>query len=173
MVCARTTEADLMATRPEELYEEDFYAWTRAQARALRHLAASRPNLALDFPHLIEEVADLGISQRDAGRCQLRRIIEHCLKLEYSPAHHPRPGWYETIIQARTEIEDKISPTIRRGLPRRLPRLWAQARRDTAAAFRLYGETEAAGALPETCSYRLADLLRHDWYPASRHGLSP
>ena len=136
-------------------------------------LAASRPNLALDFPHLIEEVADLGTSQRDAVRSQVRRIIEHCLKLEYSPAGDPRAGWYETIIQARTEIEDKISPTIRRGLPRRLARLWLQARRDTAAALRLYGEAEAAAALPESCPYRLADLLRHDWYPASRHGLLP
>jgi hypothetical protein len=162
-----------MATRPEQLYEHDFYAWTRDQAQALRRLAASRPNLALDFPHLIEEVADLGISQRDAVRSQLRRIIEHCLKLEYSPAPDPRPGWYETIIQARTEIEDKISPTIRRGLPKRLPRLWAQARRDTAAALRLHGEATAADALPEACPYRLPDLLRHDWYPASRHGLSP
>ena len=162
-----------MATRPAQLYEEDFYAWTRNQAAALRRLAASRPNLALDFPHLIEEVADLGISQRDAVRSQLRRIIEHCLKLEYSPARESRAGWHETIIQARTEIEDKISPTIRRGLPKRLPRLWLQARRDTAAALRLYGETEAADALPERCPYRLADLLRHDWHPASRHGLTP
>ena len=162
-----------MATRPEQLYEEDFYAWTRDQAQALRRFAATRPNLALDFPHLIEEVADLGVSRRDAVRSQLRRIIEHCLKLEYSPARDPRAGCYDTIIQARTEIEDKISPTIRRGLPKRLPRLWLQARRDTAAGLRVYGETEAAAALPETCPYRLADLLRHDWYPASRHGLAP
>jgi hypothetical protein len=162
-----------MATRPEQLYEDDFYAWTRDQARALRRLAASRPNLTLDFAHLIEEVADLGISQRDAVHSQLRRIIGHCLKLKYSPARDPRAGWYETIIQARTEIEDKISRTIRRGLPRRLPRLWQQARRDTAAAFRLHGEHATADALPDTCPYRLADLLRHDWYPASRHGLSP
>jgi hypothetical protein len=38
-----------MATRPEQLYEDDFYAWTRDQARALRRLAGSRPNVALDF----------------------------------------------------------------------------------------------------------------------------
>jgi uncharacterized protein DUF29 len=57
-----------MATRPERLYQEDFYAWTRDQAKALRRLAETRPNLELDFPHLIEEVADLGISQRDAVR---------------------------------------------------------------------------------------------------------
>jgi hypothetical protein len=162
-----------MATRPEQLYEEDFYAWTRDQAKALRRLAATRPNVELDFEHLIEEVADLGVSQRDAVQRQVRRIIEHCLKLEYSPARAPRVGWYETIMHARTEIEDKITPTIRRGLPRRLPRLWQQARRDTAAALRLYGEHAAADALPAECPYRLADLLRHDWYPQSRHDLNP
>jgi Domain of unknown function DUF29 len=162
-----------MASRLEQLYEEDFYAWTRDQAQALRRFAAGRPNVALDFPHLIEEVADLGIGQRDAVRSQVRRIIEHCLKLEYSPARTPRTGWYETTIQARTEIEDKITPSIRRGLPKRLPRLWLQARRDTAAALRLRGEPEVADALPAECPYRLADLLRHDWCPASRHGLTP
>ena len=162
-----------MATRSEQLYEEDFYAWTRDQTRALRRLAASRSNVALDFPHLIEEVADLGISQRDAVRSQVRRIIEHCLKLEYSPARAPRAGWHETIIHARTEIEDKITPTIRRGLPPRLSRLWQQARRDTAASLRLYGEHATADALPVECPYRLADLLRHDWYPQSRHRLEP
>jgi hypothetical protein len=162
-----------MATRLEQLYEEDFYAWTRAQAAALRRLAASRPNLELDFPHLIEEVADLGISQRDAVRSQVRRILEHCLKLEYSSAPEPRTGWHESIIQARTEIEDKITPTLRRGLPARLPRLWQQARRNAAAALRLHGEEAAAGDLPAECPYRLPDLLRHDWLPSSRHGLEP
>jgi hypothetical protein len=45
-----------MATRPEELYERDFYAWTRNQAKALLRLAEARPNESLDFAHLIEEV---------------------------------------------------------------------------------------------------------------------
>ena len=76
-------------------------------------------------------------------------------------------------MDARTEIEDKITPTIRRGLSRQLPRLWHQARRDTAAALRLHGERLAAETLPAECPYRLADLLRPDWYPTSRHGLEP
>jgi hypothetical protein len=162
-----------MAARPEQLYENDFYAWTRDQAAALRRLAATRPNVELDFAHLIEEVTDLGVSQRDAVRSQVRRIIEHCLKLEYSAARNPRAGWYETIIDARTEIEDKMTPTIRRGLPRRLPRLWQQARRNTATALRLNSEQAAADALPAACPYRLVDLLRHDWYPKNRHDLAP
>ena len=160
-----------MAPRPDQLYEDDFYAWT--QAAALRRLAANRPNLALDLPHPIEEVADLGISQRDAVRSQLRRIIEHCLKLEYSPARELRPGWHETIIDARIVLEDKLTRTLRRGLQRRLPVLYDQARRMVDASLRLHGEAEAAAALPAECPYRLADLLRHDWHPASRHGLTP
>ncbi|MGH6913293.1 MAG: DUF29 domain-containing protein [Geminicoccales bacterium] len=162
-----------MATRPALLYDEDFYAWTRAQAQALRRLAATRPNVELDFDHLIEEVEDLGTSQRDAVRSQLRRIIEHCLKLEWSPAPAPRAGWYETIMDARTTLEDKLAPALRRDIRRNLPKLYAQARRNAAGSLRVHRETDAADALPAECPYRLVDLLRHGWYPASRHDLTP
>ena len=40
-----------MATSPERLCEEDFYAWTRHQADALRRLAETRPNVGIDFEH--------------------------------------------------------------------------------------------------------------------------
>jgi hypothetical protein len=160
-----------VATRPEQLYDEDFYAWTRDQARALRRLAATRSNVALDFEHLIEEVADLGKSERFAVRSQLRRIIEHCLKLGWSPAQEPRPGWHETIIDARTILEDKLSPTLRRDLRRNLPRLYDQARRNAQGSLRARDEHDAADALPLECPYLFADLLRHGWYPENRHGL--
>jgi Domain of unknown function DUF29 len=124
-----------------------------------------------DFPHLIEEVADLGTSQRDAVCSQVQGMIEHCLKLEYSVARDPRAGWHETIIDARTEMEDKIRSTIRRGLRREFPRVWQQARLNTAAALRLHGEHADADALPAERPYRLPDLLRYDWYPRSQHGL--
>lgn len=162
-----------MATPPERLYEEDFYAWTRDQARALRRLAATRPNVALDLDHLIEEVADLGKSERFAVRSQLRRIMEHCLKLAWSPAREPRPGWHETIIDARTTLEDKLSPTLRRDLRRNLEPLYAQARRNAEGALRAHDEHDAADQLPVDCPYRFADLLRHDWYPENQHGLPP
>jgi hypothetical protein len=162
-----------MATQSARLYEEDFYAWTRNQAQALRRLAATRLNVALDFEHLIEEVADLGKSERFAVRSQLRRIIEHCLKLAWSPAREPRPGWYETIIDVRTILEDKLSPTLRRDLRRNLDRLYRQARRNTEGALRVHDEHDAADALPVECPYRFADLLRHGWYPENRHGLTP
>jgi hypothetical protein len=154
-----------MAASLDDLYERDFYAWTRRQARALRRLAETRPNVSLDLPHLIEEVEDLGKSERNAARSHLRTIIEHCLKLACSPASEPRAGWTLTIGRTRTAIEDRLTPTLRRGLRTNLSRLYDQARKDTALELRLFGEPEAADALPERCPWTLAELLREEWYP--------
>ncbi len=74
-----TTDSEPMATRPTSsskpdlLYEDDFYAWTRHQAQALRRLARTRPNL--DLAHLVDEVQDLGKSARDAVRSHVRTIV--------------------------------------------------------------------------------------------------
>jgi Domain of unknown function DUF29 len=160
-----------MATRIDELYEQDFYVWTQRQAAALRRLAETRPNAELDFPHLIEEVEDLGRSQRDAVRSQLRRIIEHCLKLEYSRALEPRGGWYDSIMDARAELDDKLSPSLRRDLEAQLPRLWARTRTKVDHGLRRLGEPASVDPLPVDCAYALDDLLADGWYPVNRRGL--
>ena len=160
-----------MATRIEELYEQDFYAWTQAQAAALRSLADLRPNLDLDFPHLIEELEDLGMARRAAVRSHLRRIIEHCLKLEYSRARYPRAGWRDSIIEARANIQDEITPSLRRDLEEYLPRLWIQARNKADNGLRGHREPDAADQLPADPPYVLDDLLTDDWYPKNRRGL--
>ncbi len=140
-----------MAASLDDLYEQDFYAWTRDQARALRRLKETRPNVAIDLAHLILEVEDLGKSERDAVRSYLRTIIEHCLKLAYSPATEPRTGWMSTIGRTRTALEDKLAPSLRRDHKASLGRLYDQARRDAARDFRLFGEPDAADALPNRC----------------------
>lgn len=160
-----------MATRLDELYEQDFYLWTQQQATVLKRLAEARSNAELDFPHLIEELEDLGMARRAAVRSQLRRIIEHCLKLEYSGARYPRAGWRDSIIDARAAIEDEITPTLRRDLEEQLPRLWTQARTKADNGLRGHREAAAADLLPAGCPYALDKLLSDDWYPANRRGL--
>lgn len=159
-----------MATRPDQLYAADFYAWTKHQSAALRRLAAERWNGPLDLTHLAEEVEDLGDERRNAVRSQLRRIIEHCLKLEFSPAADPRAGWMRSIANARDEIADRLTTTIRRDLEQELPRLYAQALRAARLALSEREETEAANVLPAENPYGLGNLLTDDWYPESQHG---
>lgn len=160
-----------MATRLERLYEEDFYAWTQDQAKALRRLAQARPNEAIDFGHLIEEVRDLGKSERDAVRSHLRTVIEHCLKLEHSAAKEPRAGWLISITKARVALQDKLTRRLRREVTANLARLYAQARLEASVALAAYGEPEAAEALPTGCPYTLDQLLDPTWLPENRYGL--
>jgi hypothetical protein len=49
----------MSTTRPEQLYETDFFACTQAQAKELRRFAKTQPNLPLDLAHLAEEIRDL------------------------------------------------------------------------------------------------------------------
>lgn len=153
----------MTATAPEELYERDFYAWTQLQARALGRLAATRPNLPLDLAHLTLEIRDLGKEQRNALRSWTVRIIEHLLLLQHSTATDPRRGWSSEIVDFRREIEERLSATLRRDLKRRLPLLYAAARRDALRKLAIYGEPEPP-TLPETCPFTLDQVLG-DWWP--------
>jgi len=57
--------------RPKQLYEADFYAWTQEQARELRRLARTRPDVPLDLAHIAEEIQDLGKSEYKAAAVTL------------------------------------------------------------------------------------------------------
>src|SRR6516164_170568 len=129
-----------MPDRPR--YEDDFYAWTKYQAEVLRSLRVS--DNRFDREHVAEEIEDLGKSERDAVRSQIRRIIEHLLKLTYSPAEQPRFDWMETILDARQELCDKPTPTLRREVEGTLEKLYGDARRRTMLGLQRYGESEAA-----------------------------
>jgi len=144
-------------------YEDDFYAWTQYQAEVLRSLK-TRDN-RFDREHVAEEIEDLGTSQRDAVRSHIRRILVHFLKLAHSPADDPRRGWRGSIIDARAELDDKLSPTLRHDLMQVLGRLYAQARKRVASDFRDYGEDGSSCSLPAECPYTLDQILAEDWYP--------
>ena len=156
--------------RPAEqrLYDEDFFAWTQAQARELRRFARSRPNLPLDLVHIAEEIADLGTERRDALRSWTARIIEHLLLLEHSPAREPRRGWIDEVVNFRSEIDERLTPTLRRDLTRRLDRLYDRGRRNLRRKLELYGEADVAARLLERCPYTLDQVLG-DFWPAP-HG---
>jgi hypothetical protein len=161
-----------MATSPEQLYKQDFYAWTRDQAKALRRLADQRWNGPLDLLHLAEEVEDLGSEQQWAVESQLERIIEHLLKLEHSPNAEPRRQWMILVNNARGEIGRRLTPTIRNQVEPALSELYRRSRRNAELSLLDHKEVEAARALPADCPYAFADLLADEWWPANRHGLT-
>ena len=150
-----------MPDRPR--YEDDFYAWTQHQAEVLRSMPA--PDNRFDREHVVEEIEDLGKSERDAVRSRIRRIIEHFLKLTYSSAEDPRLDWIATILEARQSLSDKLTPTLRHDAEVMLDKLYADGRKRAAVGLRRHGEDTAAEQLPAVCPWSLDEICREDWYP--------
>ena len=144
-------------------YDDDFYAWTRHQAMVLRTMAAA--DNRFDRENVAEEIEDLGRSERDAVRSQIRRIIEHLLKLAYSPAHQPRFDWMASIAEARATLGDKLSPTLQRDAQNLLSKLYQDGRDRAELGLRSHGEMQAADNLPPDCPYTIDEILRRGWFP--------
>lgn len=145
---------------PSQLYDQDFYAWSKAQADLLRGGRYSE----LDLEHLIAEVDDLGDALKRSVRNRLRTIVEHLLKLQDSPAQDPRPAWRATVHTQRVKLARRSQ---RHDPPRSqsgLAELYADARALAEGALRDHGEPAAADALPVACPYSL-DQITGDWLP--------
>jgi hypothetical protein len=150
------------------LYEQDFIGWTEQQARVLRDAAAQGSNLSLDWANLIEEVESLGRSERRALGSEVKRIIQHLLKLEFSPAMEPRANWVTTVDNARDEIEALLvsDPGLKPRLADIIGEAAPRAAKSAARELSKRGEIEAArrAAVQGADHYAEAQILG-DWFP--------
>ena len=78
-------------------------------------------------------------------------IVEHLLRLQYSPAQDPRSGWIDSVLEHRNRLEYDLTPRLRQILEDELPRVYRVARRTAEQRLCVYGEDTAAAALPATC----------------------
>lgn len=140
-------------------YERDFYTWTQEQAAALRRRDAA----ALDWDNLAEEIDALGRSEREAVESHLETIVEHLLKLVFSPVDSPRRGWRVSVAAARVNADRKLTPTYRRHLAETLATRYGYGRRLAAAGLAEDGLT--AADLPTECPWTLDQLLDPDFWP--------
>src|SRR3977135_94441 len=104
-------------------------------------------------------------ARASAVRSQIARIIEHLLKLEYSPAADPRFDWMASIVEARRALADKITATLQRDAEAMLPELYSAARALAASGLRKCGEHATAARLPPICPYTLEQIRARGWYP--------
>jgi hypothetical protein len=139
-------------------YDTDFYAWTQAQAEALR----AKDWAALDLEHLAEEIDSLGKSDRRALVSHLDRLLLHLLKWRYDPARDPRRGWQLSIRHARREIAELLADNRSlHGYPaERLADAYRHARGDAAIDTGL-----PLATFPEACPWKPTQVLDEDFWP--------
>jgi Domain of unknown function DUF29 len=146
--------ADDLSAPVTDLYEADFYAWTQAQAALLRARAGSDP--LLDWERLAEEVGDMGKRDLRGVRSFLARIIEHLLKLHWSQNSDAKPGWRAEIGRFRVELEDELTPTLRRLVEEDLPTLHARGAKLARLAFEAH---EPQTPTPDLPAWTLPQIL--------------
>ncbi len=154
-------------TQFKQLYEDDVVAWAEQQAQALRDAARSNSNLPLDWENLAEEIEDLAKIYRSSLRSHLRRIIQHLVKLQHSPAFDPRRGWRQTVSLARLEIKDLLeeSPSLRRQVEPLIKKVMAGAIALAIADMEHYGEINPfMSRVIGRRKYRVDQVLG-DWFP--------
>jgi hypothetical protein len=140
---------------PDGLYERDALAWSEHQATLLRRLAAGeRLNEAVDWANVIEEVADVGLSELRTCRSLLRQAMLHLLKLHAWPGSPAASHWRDEVGTFLADAEDRFTPSMRQRID--LDELYAKALHLAQKA------TDASGKprpLPEACPFTLDDLL--------------
>lgn len=85
----------------DNLYESDFYSWTKEQLRLLQNSNFDE----LDIENLKEEIKDLGNNIRDSITSHLKIILLHLLKWKYQEERRSK-SWYLSVSNSRVEIED-------------------------------------------------------------------
>jgi hypothetical protein len=142
-----------------ETYVSDFNSWIEQTTQLLRE----RRWHEIDVAHLIEEVEDLGKSERRGIASQLTRLLLHLLKWQYQPQRRS-DSWLDSITDARTQIELAIedSPSLKSYPAEQLEDSYQRARRQAAKQTDL-----EILALPKECPYSLELVLDEDWLPES------
>ena len=137
-------------------YDTDLTLWADRTARLLREKRWEE----VDWEHLIQEVEDLGKSERSAIGSQMERVMLHLLKWEYQPQRRS-DSWLDSINDGRSQIRRKIedSPSLKNYPDEIIDKEYKRACREAARQTGLDIAT-----FPVTCPYS-TDRILGDWLP--------
>jgi uncharacterized protein DUF29 len=140
----------------EGLYERDALAWAEQQADLLRRLATGeRLNAAVDWPNVIEEVRDVGLSELRACQSLLERALAHLLKLHALPESQAAKHWRDEIRAFLHDVQRRFTPSMRQRIG--LDDLYDKAMGRARAAAEDIDITPRP--LPDVCPFTLDELL--------------
>lgn len=136
-------------------YETDFYLWTQQQAVLLRQGQFGE----LDTAHLVDEIEDMGGSQRHALGSYLKNILLHLLKWKYQPERRGN-SWRVSIINGRDGVDRALeySPSLVRQLPAMVTAEYRRARKVAASET-----TFPLATFPESCPFTIEEITGDYW----------
>jgi hypothetical protein len=141
-------------------YQQDFYAWALEQADLLKQKRFSE----IDLEHLVEEIEDMGKSEKRALESYIEILLMHLLKWEYQPYYIGRRSWELTIIEQRKRISWhlKENPGLKSKLPEAIEHAYELAKsgaeKETGIPISRY---------PDTCPWTYEQFINSEFWPES------
>ncbi|MDY6781878.1 MAG: DUF29 domain-containing protein [Cyanobacteriota bacterium] len=142
-----------------ELYEKDFQMWIEETVKRLR----DRSFDLIDLENLIEEVEDMGKSQKDAIESNLTVLLLHLLKYRYQPQKRiDSKSWLYSIVEHRRRLlrSFKKNPSLKRYFYDVFEECYQDARQDAKTETQLPLKT-----FPETCPFLTEEVIDPDFLP--------
>lgn len=146
----------LKGDRPN-LYETDYLQWIETTVKKLQFGDYTN----VDWENLIEEIQDMGRSERRSLKSNLIMVLVHLLKWQFQP--ECRSGnWEGSIIEHRRRIREAIleSPSLQPYLESIFAECYPQAVKQAKAETRLPLE-----AFPQQCPYELVEVINDEFLP--------
>lgn len=138
-------------------HHKDVYGWAVHTAQLLRNRQMSE----VDFEGIIEELEEIGISNKHALKNRLAQLIFHLLKWQFQPDFRGR-SWEGTIKEQRIRLSDllednpSLKPLIEESIKKAYTLSLVLIRKETPVDLKV---------LPTECPYTFEQLMNDEFYP--------
>jgi hypothetical protein len=145
------------ATKIQQEYAKDFYAWALHNAALIRSGKFSE----VDIEHVAEEIESMGRSDKSKLTNRLGILMTHLLKWQYQPNRQSR-SWLLTIKEQRIRAHNllRASPSLKYDIEQSLENAYEIA---VIMAAKETGLEESV--FPKKCPFSFAQCLNSDFLP--------
>lgn len=151
------------------LYEKDFQIWLQ---QTICHLQKGEFS-ALDIDNLIEELTELGKSEKRTLESNLMILLAHLLKLkvQYDAPPSMKDSWYRSVIEHRQRVHKNLrdTPSLKSYLETAIKEAYSDARKIAIKEGKLaqFGvRIPQESEYPKSCPFSQEQILDEDFYVA-------
>ena len=138
----------------KELHDRDFNLWVEEMKIKIQN----REFNEMDWDNLLDEIDDMGASQKRALDSYMQRLTEHILKLKYWQAEvtHCRNGWMVEVTNFRSRINRilKKNPSLKNYLDAEYEDIYQDATKAMKLLFKM----------PEDNYVELEQIMQEDYF---------
>ncbi|BAZ83893.1 DUF29 domain-containing protein [Dolichospermum compactum] len=149
------------------LYDSDLQLWIEQTIQQLQNHEFE----SLDIQHLIEELVDLGKSEKNTLRSNLKILLAHLLKLkiQHDAPDSMKGSWYSLVMEHRQRVLDNLAdtPSLKSFLVEAIEKAYPDARKLAIkeSKFAKFGvRIPEESEYPITFPFSIEQILNEDFY---------